>query len=153
MKLAVKEDVHFSVLETSLSDYIKQNSPELKNITSGRLDKIFKTKNQWGKSKGEPKFNKSSMFFHITLNGDIIGYFVCIPGMYKGSVWISEFYIEERYRNKGYGEASMKLIKDILKDKKYHCVALSFVNGNPAERLYIKSGFTNTICTDLLCEL
>ena len=151
MKLTVDIKQNLTVLETSVSDYIKKKSIILDKITQERMEKIFQSKLVY---KAEPtKFSKSWMYFHITLDGETIGYFICVAGQYKGTVWISDVYIDESYRQKGFGGSALNQLKEILKNKNYTKAVLSFIDGNPAERLYLKSGFTNKVSTSLMCEL
>lgn len=151
MKLTVDNEQKLTVLETSVSDYIKKKCIVLDKITQERMERVFQAKLVY---KAEPtKFDKSWMYFHINLDGETIGYFICVAGQYKGTVWISDVYIDEDYRQKGFGGLALNQLKEILKNKNYTKAVLSFVDGNPAERLYLKNGFTTKISTSMMCEL
>lgn len=155
LKLNIQKD-DISVQETPLSKYIKNNASILEKHMDSLMMKVmqvskveFTSNDPMGES-----YHKSSMFFHIVLDSTIIGYFVCTPGQFKGTVWISEFYIEDLYRGKGYGKTSIEALKIILKAKKYNKICLTYIEGNTvAEKLYRKTGFTTTICTSVMATL
>lgn len=55
----------------------------------------------------------------------------------------SQFFIDERYQNRGYGTAAARLVLDLMKrDGKYAKVVLCYIEGDTAaRRLYEKLGF------------
>ncbi len=59
---------------------------------------------------------------------------------------LNQFFIDERYQRRGYGEAAMELILQKLKEKgKYHQVVLWYIHGNDAAKsLYEHMGFLET---------
>ncbi|MDE6580277.1 MAG: GNAT family N-acetyltransferase [Ruminiclostridium sp.] len=63
-----------------------------------------------------------------------------------GAYDLSQFFIDERYQEKGYGFEAMELILDLMKkDGKYDRVELCYIEGNDAARkLYEKLGFALT---------
>lgn len=59
---------------------------------------------------------------------------------------LSQFFIDERYQGKGYGlDATVRILDDMRKDRKFKKVILSCIDGNDTARfLYEKCGFRPT---------
>ncbi len=59
---------------------------------------------------------------------------------------LSQFFIDERYQGKGYGlAATVRILDDMRKDRKFKKVILSYIEGNDTARfLYEKCGFRPT---------
>ncbi|HBF14453.1 MAG TPA: GNAT family N-acetyltransferase [Clostridiales bacterium] len=58
----------------------------------------------------------------------------------------SQFFIDQRYQQHGYGTEAARLVLDLMRaDGRYNRVVLCYVDGDTAaERLYTKLGFTHT---------
>ena len=145
--------VTITVKEVPLSNYIKQKDKELDKEMDHRMEDLFENKLVYSREASDQNYNKYSMFFHILLLDEIIGYFICVAAQYEHSAWLNGFYIDKKYRSKGYGKEALDKLKELMKAKDYNRLALSVVHGNPAERLYRKNGFDKIISTSLLCEI
>lgn len=60
--------------------------------------------------------------------------------------YISQFMIDQRFQGRGYGLRATQLLIDTLRTEgKYPRIDICFSEGNvPAEKLYLKTGFTHT---------
>lgn len=77
--------------------------------------------------------------FRIYLNKKYIGNFVIISDK-EGNKRFEDFYIEEEYRNKGYGQKIVKLI--IKKYRKYNIILYVYNDNIIAKHIYEKYGFS-----------
>lgn len=87
--------------------------------------------------------------FAVYAGDEVIGF--TMPGRdpENGKYYIVRLMIDARYQGKGYGKAAMQKAIEHLKSKP-DCteIHLSFVPGNPAEKLYSNLGFERTGETD-----
>ena len=102
----------------------------------------------------DAKFHESAMFFYFKVEDKNIGFAVCTPGMYKGVVWISSFYVRREYRAEGIGTKSLIQLKELLQAKGYQRVMLQ-VNAlnETAVHLYQKNGIDTTVSYTLTGKL
>lgn len=70
--------------------------------------------------------NQSSIVFMIEEDSTAIGYLIfrCIEKV-TNSIWIDQFYIEEHYRNKGYGKALIDEVKKYARDNNIKRIELN----------------------------
>ena len=144
----------FKLKQTKLTDYIKKELKVLDKEMNQYFHSSLSDEYPATEENKEFEFHSSTMFFEIVLFIKPIGFIIAVPGKNKETVWLSDFYLEKKYRSKGYGTKSLNKFKVIIKELGYKAVVLTVFNKNiNAVKLYEKIGFDIPISKTIACKL
>lgn len=82
--------------------------------------------------------------FAIMSGPQIVGFVMWGIDDDDGSFWIGGLLVDAEFQQQGYGRAAMKNLLKMAADRGDSAVALSYQPANPARKLYLDLGFTET---------
>ena len=152
---SVKLIPYSSELKTKLTEYLDKNRKY--NVELDPL-KLRTYESEWAFHETQKIINalesSTGQVYFIALANEIIGFlYYYIDDDVKRTVHVSKIYIDQDYRNRGYGTDVIQQIEMILKDLGYKYISINvFIPNTKAVNLYNKLGY-NSRFMDMLKKI
>lgn len=90
------------------------------------------------------QINKGWLYYILSDGEQWLGYIALLPEPATNSMHLSKYYVDKKYRGKGYGKESMEFIKTMCREMNFKDLWLTVCKYNSDSiAIYEKLGFTN----------